>query len=133
MPDYLSVAEKHEFERVLHERYEQLRDEVQKSLNESDDLQLQALAGRVHDPGEESVADLIMDLNLQQLEQYTEEIRATEAALGRLSNGTYGICTECGAEIGVERLRAVPTATRCVRCQALLEQQSADGGETPTL
>jgi len=37
-------------------------------------------------------------------------------ALGRLDEDGYGACTECHGEIGVERLLALPGATRCVRC-----------------
>lgn len=127
MADYLSAADLKEFESLLRERYQQLRDDLQQSLSDSDDLQLQELAGRVRDPGEESVADLIMDLNLRQLDHYSQEVRAIETALARLEAGTYGICSECGSEIGLERLRAVPTATRCVECQARLEQRNALG------
>ena len=40
-----------------------------------------------------------------------------ERALARLGTGTYGICEECSEPIPLERLRALPEATRCVRCQ----------------
>ena len=33
-----------------------------------------------------------------------------------------GLCADCGREIGSERLAAVPTAVRCIRCQAAWEQ-----------
>ena len=33
-----------------------------------------------------------------------------------------GKCQTCGRDIGEERLAAVPTATRCVSCQAEWEQ-----------
>jgi phage/conjugal plasmid C-4 type zinc finger TraR family protein len=33
-----------------------------------------------------------------------------------------GRCLDCGREIGAERLRALPSAVRCVRCQASWEQ-----------
>ena len=33
-----------------------------------------------------------------------------------------GMCVDCGREIGPERLAAVPTAARCIRCQASWEQ-----------
>jgi phage/conjugal plasmid C-4 type zinc finger TraR family protein len=33
-----------------------------------------------------------------------------------------GTCQDCGQPIGDERLAALPTATRCVRCQAEWEQ-----------
>ena len=33
-----------------------------------------------------------------------------------------GLCIDCGAEIGAERMAALPTAVRCIRCQATWEQ-----------
>ena len=45
-------------------------------------------------------------------------------ALGRVKEGEYGICQECGEEIGEARLRAQPTATLCVHCKARLEAAS---------
>jgi DnaK suppressor protein len=42
-------------------------------------------------------------------------------ALARVKDGEYGICQECGEEIGLARLRAQPTATLCVHCKSLLE------------
>lgn len=40
-----------------------------------------------------------------------------EAALGRMDDGTYGICGQCEAPIRVERLVAIPQARYCVACQ----------------
>jgi YteA family regulatory protein len=40
-----------------------------------------------------------------------------EAALERIDDGTYGICTNCGKEIPPERLEARPWATLCIDCQ----------------
>ena len=42
-------------------------------------------------------------------------------ALARVKDGEYGICQECGEEIGLARLRVQPTATLCVHCKSLLE------------
>jgi RNA polymerase-binding transcription factor DksA len=44
------------------------------------------------------------------------EIVAIRDALGRIAAGTYGACSSCGEPIGEGRLRAVPTATKCVDC-----------------
>ena len=44
------------------------------------------------------------------------ELDAIRAALARMESGTYGTCLACGDPIAVERLRAVPTASRCVAC-----------------
>jgi len=44
------------------------------------------------------------------------ELVAIRAALRRIEAGTYGTCTACGEAIAPQRLRALPTATRCVDC-----------------
>lgn len=38
------------------------------------------------------------------------------------AHGKSGMCEDCGRPIGAERLEAIPTATRCIRCQAEWEQ-----------
>jgi RNA polymerase-binding transcription factor DksA len=43
----------------------------------------------------------------------------------RLHEGTYGICVDCSKEIAPERLRAVPWAVRCVRCQEKSDSERA--------
>ena len=40
------------------------------------------------------------------------------AALGRMSEGTYGLCVDCGKPVPDSRLEARPDASRCVACQA---------------
>ncbi len=44
------------------------------------------------------------------------ESRAIHAALGRIADGTYGACVQCGADIAEARLEAVPHAALCIRC-----------------
>jgi len=38
------------------------------------------------------------------------------AALGRMTRGTYGSCQSCGIDIPLDRLDARPFAAHCVRC-----------------
>ena len=48
-------------------------------------------------------------------------LRETEllhAALGRIDNGTYGICLSCDEPISEARLNAVPYAPLCKTCAA---------------
>lgn len=52
-----------------------------------------------------------------------ERMREIDDALGRMDEGAYGICENCGKPIPPERLEALPFATRDVECQALLEQE----------
>lgn len=44
-----------------------------------------------------------------------QEIVQVRMALFRIENGTYGSCAVCGEEISLERLKARPIATRCIR------------------
>lgn len=48
----------------------------------------------------------------------SETLRGIQDALQRLENGRYGICDDCAAEIPEPRLRALPFASVCHRCQA---------------
>ncbi len=43
-------------------------------------------------------------------------IERIRTALAAIRNGTYGQCASCRKPIGVERLEALPEATKCVRC-----------------
>jgi len=45
-------------------------------------------------------------------------------ALERLRNGEYGICQECGEVIAPRRLRVIPEAATCVRCQDRLDRMA---------
>jgi RNA polymerase-binding transcription factor DksA len=44
------------------------------------------------------------------------ELAQLDAALARLADGTYGVCTTCGGPIPHERLRLLPAAAQCVPC-----------------
>ena len=46
----------------------------------------------------------------------TQLLGAIDAALGRIDDGTYGVCTNCGKPIGEERLEALPWAELCIDC-----------------
>jgi DnaK suppressor protein len=39
------------------------------------------------------------------------------AALYRMDTGTYGICTDCGADLPIERLEVLPQVGQCLPCR----------------
>ena len=45
-----------------------------------------------------------------------------DEALARLEAGTYGFCERCGEPIDFARLKALPSASLCIRCQVRAEQ-----------
>jgi len=54
-----------------------------------------------------------------------EKLHAVEEALERVREGAYGVCEECGDEIGGGRLKAMPLAKSCVNCQSQMEKEKA--------
>jgi DnaK suppressor protein len=57
--------------------------------------------------------------NTQTIRHVLEQDREqAERARDRKAHGAYGICEDCGRQIGDERLEALPDSTRCVACQA---------------
>jgi RNA polymerase-binding transcription factor DksA len=59
------------------------------------------------------------------LEQVEAELADVERALGRIDEGTYGKCEACGAEIGDDRLEAMPATRFCIIHQAQAETDSS--------
>jgi DnaK suppressor protein len=57
-------------------------------------------------------------------EQGRCEMEAIQAALAHIEARTYGLCGTCGETISAARLTAMPTARRCVPCQARREYRS---------
>jgi RNA polymerase-binding protein DksA len=59
----------------------------------------------------------------QTLEENSDHVlSAIDAALKRIEDGTYGICTNCGKPISEERLEAMPWAELCIDCKRQLER-----------
>lgn len=125
----LSNTQIHEFKALLRRRYKSLREEIRQELLDSDDEHFIDLAGQVHDLEEESVADLLVDVDLAVVDLHVEEIRAIEAALMRMARNEYGTCSECGDDISLDRLLANPMAIRCVTCQERFERTHAGSGK----
>jgi DnaK suppressor protein len=49
-------------------------------------------------------------------------IRKIKKALDGLENGTFGICELCGKKIRIERLKARPVTSHCIRCKTKMEK-----------
>ncbi len=64
-------------------------------------------------------------LNVALREREARAVREIREALARIDSPEFGVCDECGEEIGLNRLLARPTAVLCVRCQAETEKGMA--------
>jgi DnaK suppressor protein len=55
-------------------------------------------------------------------EQAVGELEQVIAARRRLQDGSYGECLDCGDEIDLRRLTALPATPYCTACQAIHER-----------
>lgn len=73
----------------------------------------------------DAAADTVQDeMNSRLLEVESDELRAIDAAIDRIKDGSYGTCQDCGKPIPLKRLQAVPYVVDCVGCRRLAEQRS---------
>ena len=129
----LSKAEMSKLTGALDRHYELVVEEVRDALENSENQQYVELLDRVPaDIGDQSVADELADLNLALIDRHVQEMRDIEATRARFTDGRFGVCVDCGQEIGFQRLLAYPTAKRCIACQQRREKTYAHEG-TPTL
>jgi DnaK suppressor protein len=66
------------------------------------------------------------DLAIQNVDRETHVRRDVKAALGRLRDGSFGICMDCNAEISPKRLAVVPWAQRCIECQEAADREGLE-------
>lgn len=111
-----------ELKRMLETRRHEIRAEVQGKMR---DVREEATWGskqtEVLDAGESSEADIQDEIEFALIQMKSETLNKIDDALGRLEQGTYGNCFECGEEIAEKRLRALPFAVRCKECEEARE------------
>ena len=83
------------------------------------------LGNHMADDGTEAF-DQAASLALHRNEQAL--LAQVESALTRMDKGEYGICERCGEEIDFARLKAIPHAELCIRCQQIVEENPRGNG-----
>ncbi len=94
-----------------------LRADIARELRKHDDERFGLIATNVADSAELSIADVIGDVYLAEIERDVCELREVENALKRINTGTYGICIDCAQAVDPMRLELSPQAARCLHCQ----------------
>lgn len=118
----LTSEQKQQIQAALAARRVQLIEEIRTELARSGYQHFADLAGEVTDTGDESVADMLVDKDIEVVRRQVEELTQVELAQKRVNEDGFGACGECGADIGLPRLLAVPHATRCIACQGQHEK-----------
>lgn len=102
------------FKQKINERLERLRDQLS-GLNERRREFLESSNMEQYDYEEDSKMTQEVSRMNALIENDMNQIQALEAALMRIENKTYGICTESGNFIRRERLEVMPEATTCLQ------------------
>jgi DnaK suppressor protein len=77
----------------------------------------------VGDEGDVAVRSLQRDLVFELTDNERHLLDEVEAALRRIEKGTYGVCEANGERIAMPRLKAIPYARYCIKCQARFERR----------
>lgn len=105
---------------ILKERGRILR----KLRNVRDDIE-RATESRVAEDFEDAQSAVGKEILSDLIQKGTHELEAVNRALERIIEGTYGKCLQCGCDIVLARLEAMPTTAFCVSCQSLKERISS--------
>src|SRR5579862_234738 len=98
--------------RLLEEMETELK--AQREANKDEGLDAYDLASEERD----------REINFILSDRERAKIKEIDDALARLADGSYGICEECGLEIGEERLDALPFTRVCRDCQQDREREA---------
>jgi DnaK suppressor protein len=122
---YLTLEQRESLHRKLSSRAAVLREEIAAALRPSRSPEAIGFANHLDEIDDQAVADLESSIEIAEAKRDVRELQRVENALLRLRTLDYGVCADCGATIPYSRLRAEPTATRCIGCQAEAEHLRA--------
>ncbi len=93
---------------------------------------LNILPGEINFPdmGDQATAETDRDFMLRLRDRERMLLKKIDEAVERIENGTFGICENCGNEIGIKRLEARPVTAFCIDCKTRQEEEEriAEGG-----
>lgn len=103
----------------------EMKHEILKNLEErikTNDLSEQREIGDIFDDAD---LEQSREFNLLLSSRERQKVEQIESALSRMEIGEYGYCEDCGENIPVGRLKAMPFAILCVKCKS--ERESMEG------
>ncbi len=85
---------------------------------------LSTLPGEINFPdmGDQATAETDRNFILRLRDRERMLLKKIEETIERLDRADYGICEECGNEIGTKRLEARPVTTYCIDCKTRQEE-----------
>ena len=114
--EYMNDAQREHFSLILKAWRNQLREEVDRTVNHMQDE-----AANFPDPVDRAAQEEEFSLELRTRDRERKLIKKIEKTIKRIEDDDFGFCDSCGVEIGVRRLEARPTADLCIDCKTMAE------------
>jgi DnaK suppressor protein len=102
----------------LRKKYAEFRDRLIKTIKNSD-YEVDVAGDAVDKLQGASLLRVQNQLSVINL----NKLRALEKAIEKIDRGQYGDCDECGEDIGIKRLEAIPGCSICISCAEKAELQ----------
>jgi DnaK suppressor protein len=77
-----------------------------------------------HDPADQVQSMNRRDQVADLAGRFSRLLAQVEKSLEAISDGSYGLCVGCEEPIAERRLKAIPWASHCIRCQEMLESRN---------
>ncbi|MGI2258800.1 RNA polymerase-binding protein DksA [Shewanella sp. GXUN23E] len=114
--EYMNSQQMAHFKTILEAWRNQLREEVDRTVNHMQDE-----AANFPDPVDRAAQEEEFSLELRARDRERKLIKKIEKTLQKIEDDDFGFCDSCGIEIGIRRLEARPTADLCIDCKTLAE------------
>ena len=113
---YMSERQRAHFREILGALRQELSADIERTVHQMQDDQTVFA-----DPNDRASQESDMALELRNRDRERKLIKKIDETMGRIDGEDFGYCESCGAEIGLKRLEARPTATLCIDCKTLDE------------
>ncbi len=110
--------EKEKFRNMLLDMRKTILREIQQEMKEGREGEV----GDGRDTYDVASDERDREINLLLGDRDRKKLQQIEDALQRIDSGEYGLCEECGGDIALGRLEAMPFTRLCVTCQGEYEQ-----------
>lgn len=102
------------------------RGALRKTLGFQSEMLREGQGSSVGDSIDAAIDSERSEINSRLADVESRELASIDAALERIRDGQYGSCEDCGGNIPITRLRAVPYATLCIKCQREREKKEME-------
>jgi DnaK suppressor protein len=114
----MSKKETEKFRRLLEEKKTSLSSDLAKTRSAEEETTEES----TQDIADKAVSSYTREFLYSLTDGERSTLLQIDDAIGRIDDGTYGMCIHCGQSMAEKRLTAVPWAPYCVDCQELAEK-----------